>query len=154
MECGRAWPSAHAEGKLQPGTCPGRAVSLLGKMFTPSVGMSYFLCSQQGGGWGGCWRETRSAQGATLAAAVAQARACGHEAGHSNLAQGPAAPPRRLGRGTQRSPAPGAGTGPSSRPLILWLVGMAAGIPTVPVPRWEGRQGRSCAEQEAEERAL
>lgn len=154
MERGRAWPSAHGEGKLQPRTCPGWAVSLLGKMFTLRVGMSYFLCSQPGGGRGGCWRETRRAQGAALAAAIAQPLACAQGAGHGDPAQGPATPPRQQGRGAQHSLTPGASTGPSSRPLILQLVGMAAGVPAVPVPGWEGRRGQSCAEQEAEERAF
>lgn len=154
MEHRRAWHDTHVEGKLQPGACPGQAVSFLGKMFTLRAVMSYFLCSQQGGEWGGRWRETHSIQGAALAAAVAQARACDHGAGHGDLAQGPTILPCWLRRGAQRYPAPGASTRPSSRPLILWLVGMAPGFPAVPVPGWEGRPCLNCAEQEAEGRAL
>lgn len=107
---GRAWEAQHSRGgKLQLDAHPGRAVSLLGKMFTQRT-MSYFLCVQLGGGRVRC----RSTQTAVLAAAVAWARVCGHRASHSDLVQGTAIL-------TWSSV-------PSARPFNSWQVGMAAGI--------------------------
>lgn len=72
-------------GKLQLDAHLGRAVSLLGKMFTQRT-MSYFLCAQLRGGRVRC----RSTQTAVLAAAVVWAHVCGHKASHSDLVWGAA----------------------------------------------------------------
>lgn len=85
---GGAWEGTaqHSRGgKLQLDAHLGRAVSLLGKMFTQRT-MSYFLCAQLSGGRVRC----RGTQTAALAAAVVWARVCGHKASHSDLVWGAA----------------------------------------------------------------
>lgn len=126
---GEAWEGTaqHSRGgKLQPDAHPGRAVSLLGKMFTHRT-MSYFLCVQPGRGRVRRW----SAQRAALAAALAWARVsvatepvtvtC---AGHSH----PDLELRAL-----------------SQTLHLLAGGDGSKHPAVPVPGWRG--GRVAAVQ-------
>lgn len=122
-------------GKLQPDAHPGRAVSVLGKMFTQRM-MSYFLCVQLGGGRVRHWSTQRTA----LAAAVAWARVCGHRASHSDLVRGPAiltwsSMPSALCPQPDLSSAGWWGWQPASSSACA---------------RLEGRQGGSCAEEQAQ----